>query len=64
MLGKNEQFVLETFQSLVKNDDEFDVMMEKMKDLKSDLDNSEDGVHYLKSKLETKRDIIDDMVLS
>ena len=61
MLGKNEQFVLETFQSLVKKGDEFDVMMEKMKDLKSDLDNSEDEVHYLKSKLETKRDIIDDM---
>ena len=61
MLGKNETYVLETFQSLVKKGEEFDVIKEQMEHLKSDLDNSEDEVHYLKSKLGTKRDIIDDM---
>ena len=61
MLGRSESHVLETFQSLVRKGEDFDIFKEEMEHLKGDLENSRDEVHLLKNKLETKRDIIEDM---
>ena len=61
MLGKGEGHVLETLQSLIKKGEKCDAFEEEIDDIKSDLEISKEENYYLKNKLETKRDIIDDM---
>ena len=60
LLGKDEQFVVETLQSLMKNEERVKSQKHEIEELKTELDYSKEEIHKLKNNLETKRSIIDD----
>ena len=61
LLGKNEAHVLTKMQSLVEKAERFDVQKEDIDNLKNDIEKLREENYYLKNKLDTKRDIIEDM---
>ena len=61
MLGRDENFILEKLQSLIKSEETVKDQRKEMEILYSDLENYREDNHYLKNKLDNKRDIIDDM---
>ena len=61
MLGKNEQHIVATLQSLIKDGENFKAQEEIVKKLESELEESKEEIHYLKNKVEHKRDVIDDL---
>ena len=61
MLGKNEQHIVATLQSLIKDGENFKAQEEIVKKLESELEESKEEIHDMKNKLEHKRDVIDDL---
>ena len=52
LLGRNEEFVLEKLQSLIRSEEPVDEQNEEIEKLKSDLEKFKEENHNLKNKLE------------
>ena len=61
LLGKDEEHILETLQSMIKDRENVKDQEEKIKTLEIELEESKQEIHYLTNKLEHKRDVIHDI---
>ena len=61
LLGRDEEFVIERIQTMIRNEEIVGAQKEEIEILKSDLDKLKEENYHLASKLEYKREIIEDM---
>ena len=61
LLGRDEEFVIERIQTMIRNEEIVGAQKEEIEILKSDLDKLKEENYHLASKLEYKREIIQDM---
>ena len=61
LVGKDEVFIVEKLHCMVRNEERVKVQDDIIKNLESEIDDSKEEIHFLKTKLDQKYDIIDDM---
>jgi len=61
LLGKDEQHIVSTLQSLVNDGENFKAQKEIVKKLECELEESKEEIHYLENRLNQKRNVIDDI---
>ena len=61
LLGKDESFVLERLQNMIKNEEKFKEQEESIRTLESEVLDSKEEIQYLRNKLDQKCDTIDDL---
>ena len=61
LLGKDESFVLERLQNMIKNEEKVKEQEESIRTLESEVLDSKEEIQYLRNKLDQKCDTIDDL---
>ena len=60
-VGKDELYVVEKLQCMANNEETIKAQKETITNLKSEVEDSKEEIHFLKTKLDQKYDIIEDM---
>ena len=61
LVGKDQETITEAIKELARNSEKVKALEKENIDLNSMLEETKEEIHYLKTKLDQKYDIIDDM---